>query len=141
MSDSIALMRFKDTGTILMGIYDGTCDILCSYMYKPEFFMDEDGTFSVFSKRNECFKLDDHYDRIEPEYTDDEVSDVEIWSDYGGTFWWEGKAVEKYGYILPMYIDPWRLEYDETERTYLRVCDLVDGEPDWVREFLDKLHK
>ena len=143
MSDSIALMRFKDTGTILMGIYDGNSDILCSYMYKPEFFLDEDGIYNVFSKEKECFKLDDRYCRIEPEYTDDdEVSDVEIWSDYGGTFWWEGKAVEKYGYILREYTCP----YDPTVPMGLRgiqdqLCDIHYNTPDWVKEFLDKLNK
>lgn len=141
MSNAMALMRFKDTGTILMGIYDGTSDILCSYMYKPEFFMNEDGIYKVFSKIKECFKMDDHYNSIVPEYTYDEVSDVEIWSDYGGTFWWEGKAVEKYGYILPMYIDPFRIEYSESEGKYINVCDVVDGEPDWVQEFVYKLNK
>ena len=130
----MALMKFKDTGTILMGIYCGTTDYLLPYMFKPEFFMLEDGTYSVFSKEHECSGCcyENGYIVEIPPYTCDDVSDVEIWSDYGGTFWWNGKAVEKYGYILQEY----RCPFDTDES-----IGLHDNTPEWVTEFLDELNR
>ena len=140
MSRSLALMKFKDTGTILMGIYDGTTDFVCSYMYKPEFFLTDEGFYSIFSKENECFKSDEHYNVVVPCYTHNDVSDVEIYSDYGGGFYWEGRAVEKYGYILSKYRNPFYGQYDR----YVGEWDGIersDGIPEWAKKFMKETLK
>ena len=130
MSRALALMKFTDTGTILMGIYDGTVDCVYPKMFPCEYFYNkEEDCYCVFDKEYDCLNADIVIDAVEKEATD-----VEIYSDYGGGFFWNGKAVESCGHILPHYRDPFRTSYSFYEDC--NKIDIYDGVPEWAEDFM-----
>ena len=134
MSRSLALMKFKDTGTILMGIYGGTTDFVYPKMFPCEYFLNiEKQYYSIFEKEDECLNYNHEHIRLE------DATDVEIYSDYGGGFYWEGKAVEKYGYILPYYQNPFGVNHP----FYFDDVGIIvyDGVPEWAKKFMKETLK
>ena len=132
MSRCLALMRFKDTGTILMGIYSGITDVVYPRMFPCEhFWNDEQQCYFIFEHEYDCLNYNHEHIRLE------NAVDVEIYSDYGGGFYWEGRAVEKYGYILPYYQTP----FGNNHPFYLDDDNSIvvyDGIPNWAKEFMTK---
>lgn len=129
MSRALALMRFNDTGTILMGIYNGTVDCVYPRMFPCEYFYNkEEDCYDIFNKEYNCLNA------YIVEVIEKEATDVEIYSDYGGGFFWDGKAVESCGYILPHYRNPFYTSY-----SFYEDCDEIDvcdGVPEWAEDFL-----
>jgi hypothetical protein len=58
-----------------------------------------------------------------------DLDDVEIYSDYGGGFYWSGKGSESIKMVDYDSLNPWETSYD----------DIVDGMPEWADKFLKEL--
>lgn len=115
MSRAIALIRFNKTGNIYYGCYDGTNDI----MYNS--FTEYQDNFSIFDWCSEhCYD----YQKIDKTLIKDE-DDIEIYSDYGSGFYWDGKGSEEYRVITKNF-SPW-YDYD---------LHYINGKPYWVEEFM-----
>ncbi len=134
MSSAWGLMKFKDTGTILIGAYNGTCDVMYPKMFKPEECVDGEGYYTPITKAENW--IDDHMTELEP-YTEDEVSDVILYTDYGTGMYWVGKGVERCGIVLTC--DPFRVDYTDYPDHQPITIDVHDGTPDWVEEFMNSL--
>lgn len=140
MSRAIALVKFNKTENIYMGVYDGTVDVLVPVILPPEKCLKDDGCYHTFDSIEEAYN---QFNTDDLDYTDSDIDDVEIYSDYGGGFFWDGKGVEKYGYILNDYLAPFMRTYhfvpwdDSPDDSIL----VVDGKPEWVEEFMDNLFK
>ena len=140
MSRALALVKFNRTGNIYMGVYNGTVDVLVPVVLPPEKCIDEEGIYDVFRYTEEAYN---HLNTDEMEYDNSKIDDVEIYSDYGGGFYWDGKGVEKHGYILNDYLAPFNPTYyfnpyDDTPNDSIAV---VDGVPKWAEEFMNKIFK
>ena len=126
MSKSFALVKFKKTGNIYYGCYNGTPDIMLPFLCTPEECYDEklDGYCAI----TYCMKLSDHGKswRLPEDVTD--LDEIEIYSDYGGGFYWSGTGSESVKMIKD-FLNP----YDEVYK------DMKDGQPEWVKEFLKQL--
>ena len=106
MSRAWGVVRFKSDGKLMYYLYDGTSDIcnpnLCDSM-------DDVWQDHKWSKCN-CYQ-------DEP---------VEIYSDYGGGFYWNGKAC-RHCNVITKGLEPWTDDEDE-------VISITDGQPDWLGE-------
>ena len=80
MSASWALIRFKKTGNIYMGCYEGTSDTMNPYICTAEECLDE--KYQVYSSITHCRNIAAERDWIFPENVSD-LDDVEVFSDYG----------------------------------------------------------
>ncbi len=140
MSRALALVKFNKTGNIYMGVYSGTTDVLYPVILTPEKCINEEGIYDVFRYVEEAYN---HLNTDEMEYDNSEIDDVEIYSDYGGGFYWEGKGVEKHGYILNDYLAPF--DYVTSPLPWYNVADdsimVMDGVPKWAEEFMNKIFK
>ena len=120
MSKAFALIRFRKTGNIYYGIYNGTVDMLSPKICTPE---------ECYDPSSDCYCAisyleDTLYDYYEyPEDADWDI--VDIYSDYGYGFYWEGVGSESLELIKEGCM-PWE-EYDY----------LPHGKPQWVEEFLN----
>lgn len=129
MSRSWALVKFINTGNIYIGLYDGTADVLYPYVLPLEKCWNEE------HKVYDPFKFIPETHIRKMGYDKEEISPVEIYSDYGGGFFWQGKGVEKYGFILSQSCYPWRDYYPDTSD----VIEIIDGTPKWAEDFMNKL--
>ena len=122
MSRSYAMIKFKKTGNIYMGRYCGTSDILTPYICTTEECYDEkvDCYCSISYCENLSLK---HKTWVFPDDVTD-LDEVEIYSDYGGGFYWPGTGSESIKMIKD-YLDPFEECYK----------DMVDGQPQWVIDF------
>ena len=118
MSASYGLVKFKTTGNIYMCCYEGTSDIMIPFIFKPEECYTKDGYYNVISYGRELAKKN-NWDI--PKASD--VDEIEIYSDYGGGFYWKGKGSESLKVITSGY------DFDED------VHDYEDGSPEWVSAF------
>lgn len=138
LSRTLALIRFEDTGNIYMGVYDGTSDILYSCFASAERCWDEqDQCYKYFDTVSEFCKTNQDIS-----YFESDISNIEIYSDYGGGFSWEGKGVEKCGIVLPKYRNPWICiePYDPwTGKPNDDYIDVTDGVPEWAQTFMNKI--
>ena len=123
MSRSFALVKFKKTGNIYYGCYNGTSYIMMPFLCTPQECYDKEldcycaiTYCTELSKQHNSWKLPDNI-------TD--LDEVEIYSDYGGGFYWSGHGSES-AKMLDDYLDPWEAVYD----------DIKDGIPEWADEFL-----
>lgn len=136
MSRSMALIKFLDSGNIYMGLYSGTTDIM----------------YPLFAESKECwsdayggYAVIDHISSIceafqEPIYSPSDISNIEIYSDYGGGFFWEGKGVESCRLILPEYRFPFGNTYpDPWTGDTSDMIEVCDGAPEWAEEFMNKI--
>ena len=125
MSASFALIKFKTTGNIYYGCYEGTSDILIPFIFTPEeCYNKETDCYCAISYGRELNKRH-NYSWEFPDNVND-LDDVEIYSDYGGGFYWSGTGSES-AKMVKHYLDPF-YEMDD---------DVTDGEPEWVKEFLE----
>ena len=120
MSRAIAFIRFNKTGNIYYGCYDGTVDLMYSS------FTEYQDNFDIFDWCSEhCYD----YQKIDKNLIKDE-DDIEIYSDYGGGFYWDGKGSEKYKIITEGF-DPWS-DYSNSP---------IDGQPEWVKNKFAEINK
>ena len=143
MSRAIALVKFNKTGNIYIGVYDGTVDVLVPVVLPPEKCLKDDGCYHVFDSIEEAYNQFKSTDRDLINYSNSEIDEVEIYSDYGGGFFWMAEGIESYGlifnkYLAPFnYIDhftPWCLDDNNS-------IEVIDGVPEWAKEFMDNLFK
>ena len=119
MSRAMALIKFRKTGNIYCGCYDGTVDVMydCFYAWNPD--------ISVFDY---CSKhANDSLEIIKNNKIDD-IDDIEIYSDYGRGFYWDGKGSEKYKIITEGFA-PWN-DWPNSP---------TDGQPEWVKNYFMEL--
>ena len=117
MSRANGLIKFKD-GSIKWTIYNGTVDQMHPLYYNTN------------EEAWKGYKHDDY-----PEVCKHEKETVEIYSDYGGGFYWEGKCCTTCKSIGYDYTDPYGDEITGENR-----LDYTDGMPEWVKEFFNKIN-
>ena len=124
MSASFALIKFKRTGNIYFGCYEGTSDTMNPYICTPEECYDEkvDCYCSIWYCRNLGRQ---HKEWIFPTDIDD-LDEVEIYSDYGGGFYWAGIGSESIKMIDSPVDEFGELDFGK----------ITDGRPEWVEEYL-----
>lgn len=118
MGKSIALVKCKSDNSIYIGVYNGTSDTLERY-FKP---IDK---YESFEKLIEEIKSK-YYAR--PPFNEEPC---EIYSDYGGGFWWNGTFDRKQRAVVKGYT----LDCIECER-YGYEPEIHNEIPDWVNEVL-----
>lgn len=119
MSKSYALIRFYKTGNIYYGVYNGTVDTLYFNICTAEDCYDKelDGYYLIHYL---CNKQEDVLPKGAPD-----LDDVDIYTSYGGGFYWKGRGSESLKMVLEG-LSPWEFEYDS----------VIDGKPDWAERFL-----
>lgn len=128
MSASWALIKFKRTGNIYMGCYEGTSDIMNPYICTPEECWDE--KWEAFCSIDTCRKLARGRSYAFPDDVPD-LDDVQVYSDYGGGFYWDAVGSESIKMIKNPLDGLCELDFDK----------ITDGKPDWVSEFEKKLER
>lgn len=126
MSAAFALVKFKKTGNIYYGCYEGSSDIMVPFICTPDECYDEET--DCYWAITYCRKLDCQHETWKFPDNVTDLDDIEIYSDYGGGFYWSGTGSESIRMIKD-YLNPW-------EECYR---DMKDGEPDWVKIFLEHL--
>lgn len=117
MSAASGLVRFKRTGNIYMCCYEGTSDVMLPFIFRPEECF-EDGYYHAISYGR---KINNESDWIKPDDVND-IDDIEIYSDYGSGFYWEGEGSETAKVITK-----------GTNFGY--IYDYTNGKPKWVTDF------
>ena len=117
MSRALALIRFNKTGNIYMGAYLGVTDTCYCIICTPEECWNEE--FNCYDPITYL----ENYSRNAEKLPTDMWEDIEIYSDYGGGFYWKGKGSESLKVITSGY------DFDED------VHDYEDGSPEWVSAF------
>lgn len=125
MSKSFALVKFKKSGNIYYGCYDGTCDVMYPSICTPQECYDkEDDCYNPISY---CEKLGDTKNwKIRESLTN--LDDIEIYSDYGGGFYWDGTGSESEKVIVT-FLAP----FDQCPK------DIKDGQPEWAKNLLHRI--
>lgn len=117
MSHAQGLLRFEN-GQIGHLIYHGTSDIMLPMYYDtPEVAWEE------YQKRGGRY----------PEECTHKKDKVEVYSDYGGGFYWEGTACRKCKAIDYKYTTPYG-----DEVTGKRDFEYINGKPEWVKELFEE---
>lgn len=120
MSAAFGLVKFLSTGNIYYCCYEGTSDVLNPHICTPEECKINDDLYNPISyirnhSRNWGF----------PDVKD--IDDVEIYSDYGGGFYWNGIGSES-AKMIKSPLMPFEQCYET----------MMDGKPDWVSKFLNE---
>lgn len=127
MSADWGLVKFKKTGNIYMCCYEGTSDILNPYICTPEECYDEQR--DCYCAITHCRMIGaSHDDWAFPDYVQD-LDEVEIYTDYGGGFYWYGTGSESI-MMIKGPLDTWAFDED---------ASVIDGRPKWVDEFWSQL--
>lgn len=124
MSASYGLVKFKKTGNIYYCCYEGTSDIMIPFLCTPEECFDKD----CFCPISYCRRIDKSWEFPKV----DDLDDIEIYSDYGGGFYWNGTGSESAKMI--------KEEINFGEKVY----EYTDGQPLWVNDFekeLDEIYE
>ena len=118
MSRAFGLCRFRSTSNIYWCVYDGTSDVMYPWLYTDEEITDNNGGTHLFSMINSKRPW-------KPEQPPTDIDVVDLYSDYGGGFYWCGKGSELNRLILSELapLDDWSQ-------------DVTDGVPSWVSDFL-----
>lgn len=126
MSAAFGLVKFKKTGNVYYGCYEGTSDIMIPFICTPEECYNEET--DCYCAISYCRELDSR-DRTWkfPDNVDD-LDDIEIYSSYGGGFYWSGTGSESIK-MIKNYLNPWEECYK----------DMKHYEPEWVEEFFEHL--
>lgn len=122
MSRTYGLVRFNKTGNIYFGCYNGTSDVMIPYICTPEECYDE--KVDCYLSISYCQDLSRQHGTWEFPDNVDDLDEIEIYSDYGGGFYWPGIGSESVKMIKD-YLNPYEECYDE----------MTDGQPDWVKQF------
>lgn len=126
MSAAYGMVKFKSTGNIYMCCYEGTSDIMIPFIFKPNECIDEEGCYRAISYGR---KLCDGYKRSWEFPVVDDLDECEIYSDYGGGFYWNGTGSES----AMMLKEPINFGEDVPYGKY------TNGKPEWVTEFWRKV--
>ena len=122
MSASWALIRFKKTGNVYMGCYEGTSDTMNPYICTADECYDE--KLDCYCSITHCRKIASGRDWIFPKDISD-IDEVEVYSDYGFSGLY--KAI---GSETARMIDCPLDEFGELD------WDVISREkPDWVDEY------
>lgn len=123
MSAAFGLVRFKTTGNIYYCCYEGTSNSLRPHICTPEECYDE--KLDCYCAISYCRELGARKGWNPPDDVTD-WDDVEIYSDYGGGFYWDGTGSESVK-MLKLSLDEWGELLIPNEK-----C----GIPEWAEEFL-----
>ena len=125
MSKALGLVRFINSGNIYMGVYNGTIDVMYARIFTPkECYSEKDDCYKCFSYMNNLF----HEDwRIKEPCN---LSPVEIYSDYGGGFWWRGFGDENQKLITSDSCGETNPYFSDNN------IEIFDGTPDWANKFM-----
>ena len=123
MSAAFALIKFKKTNNIYYGCYEGTVDVMHSFICTPEECYDK--KTDAYWPISYCRVLSD-YKSKECSIHESDLDVVEIYADYGGGFYWYGIGSESEKRII-RGLSPHE-EYTQVE--------IKHGRPAWVKEFL-----
>ena len=127
MSKSFALVKFKKTGNIYYGYYDGTCDVMCPFLCTPQECYDKEN--DCYNAISYCKELNNTKNReIWKNLTN--LDDAEIYSDYGGGFYWNGTGSES-----EKMIETFLAPFDQCPE------NIKDGQPEWVKDFLHYIYE
>lgn len=126
MSRSFGLVKFKSTGNVYYCMYNGTSDIMNPHLCTASECYDKetDGYWAI----TYCERLTDQKGWRFPEDVAD-LDEIEIYSDYGGGFYWNGTGSES-ARMIKDYLNP----FDEVWP------NITDGTPEWVDTFLEELN-
>ena len=116
---SIGLVKFKRTGNIYYACYNGTTDIMLPFICTPKECYDE--KLGVYCPIQHCQQRENV--NLPNDIAD--LDEIEIYSDYGGGFYWKGIGSESIK-MIKNYLNP----FDE-----LKDEDVTDGKPQWVKDF------
>lgn len=125
MSRAFALVKFKRTGNIYYGCYNGTPDIMLPFLCTPQECYDK--TLNCYCAITYCQDLARQRDSWKFPDNVTDLDEIEIYSDYGGGFYWPGTGSESIKMIND-FLNPWEEVYEK----------MKDGQPDWVKDFLNK---
>ena len=125
MSSAYGLVKFKTTGNIYYCCYNGTSDIMIPFIFTPEECYDEQ--IDCYCAITYGRELSSNRDWGFPNDVTD-LDDIEIYSSYGGGFYWNGTGSESTKMIKD-YLDPFEEVWS----------DITDGTPQWAEEFLTQL--
>lgn len=121
----MCLVRFPD-GELMAAYFFGGPEVVVPLLFPL------DSAEEVFAGGMEPLmeRLDaDDGDRPEPFDTEP----VQIWSAYGATFWWEGRA-SKSAAVIVEGVDPRGVAAEMGDPTGEEPREVHDGAPDWVPE-------
>lgn len=126
MSASWALVRFNRTGNVYYACYEGTSDTVPPFIFTAEECYDEKlDCYCAITYSREKFANESW---IFPDNVDD-LDEVEIYSDYGGGFYWKDHGSESLR-RLKLAINEWGELKLENEKY---------GVPNWVIDFFKKM--
>lgn len=120
----MALVKFKKTGNIYYGCYEGISDVMIPFICTPYecYDIERDAYLSIYY----CRQLDNQHDTWEFPDTTIDLDNIEIYSDYGNGFYWKGMGSESVKMIKD-YLMPWDSD-----------IEIIEGQPKWVKDFLKK---
>ena len=138
MSRANAYIKFNDTGHLYFGGYNGTVD----YM-KSNILLITKETVKKYSVSDICLDGIRFYYEDEPDdYTREELesmcknsTDCEIYTDYGGGYYWKAKGYERNPdtfSIITKNLSPYEDDFYESEDED-DTC-VIHGEPDWMND-------
>ena len=129
MSASFALIRFRKTGRIYHGCYDGTSDAMNPHICTPqECWNEKTGSYCSIGYCRELANT--RGGMIFPNDVGD-LDECEIYSDYGSGFYWTAVGSES----LKMVDSPVN-EYGE-----LNFSKITEGIPEWANRYINVLEQ
>lgn len=122
MSDSLGLVRFPD-GELRVAYFFGGPGLMVPFLFPVEEAdaVWEDGMEPLMERMAS----------VEGDPTPTDLEDVQVWADYGDTFWWEGTASRSAG-LLVSGIDPHGISKDSGDAAGEDPRPIHNGRPDWV---------
>lgn len=126
MSAAFGLVKFKTTGNVYYCCYEGTSDTLIPNICTPEECYDE--KLDCYCAISYCRELCRRTGWSIPDDVTD-WDDVEIYSTYGGGFYWDDTGSESIKMLKPA-LDQWG---------ELLLSNEKYGIPKWAEEFLKRL--
>ena len=131
MSRACAYIKFTNSGNLYFGGYCGTCDYMKSHILPIT-----KENVDKYAVSDICLDGIKFYYEFEPDVSDDDYKEMcknsspcEIYSTYGGGFYWEAFGYERGEDTFSVITK--RLSPYYGEEAYE---SMVDGEPDWMDE-------
>lgn len=127
MSAATVLVRFKKTGNIYMGCYEGTSDYVRPYICTPEECWDEKwGCYCAISYCRDRAAKEDYNVYVDVSDWDD----VEVYSEWGFSGYFKAVGSETHKIIAKCPLDEfYELDWEA----------IIHEKPDWVTGFWEEL--